>query len=979
MQAKLFLLSTCCLLTVFVPFGFSGDSLWAYPPFDRAPQTKTISFAEGQRHIPGISFDYYQIMVESIHRAFLSQIRHIDGDRHQLRPRIESLRQYHAGALSSCEALSALFEQTDLAENSDLYRRAFERFTAGDVGDALLILSDDELESSLRETYRQGLNRQDPGFRQSINHYLLKARLSILQLNMEAASEYYMKAIHADRLNYEGHMEYTRFLFKLGDGNRALSFGERALELAETAKEEGLAQDLLANLFAYTGNDDKAVAAYEASRSLLGPGDNAIPRRYRIDNAISLRSRAMRHAQSNSHHKAENLFERALAICADLSERAPRVYDQEMAETHIQFAASLEVKGAYEQALVHYEAGEQLYVGLARSDENVYALNLGLVRSCIATALCRLSRSTEAELLYQASLKTIVNISDLLGDPYHPEIGEIYNSLASLYISQYRYSEADQALREAQILLQPLAIKYPTFYEPDLANTFHLKGRLYQQVYDFPQAIHAFEQALEIRRRYARSDSVAFRLALAESMTDIGALYVANNQFDLGIRSMNGAVDLYKGLSEEIPAAYLARLAGLMSKLGATYASTYQHDLAEETLLASKEMLLAAHPLANAGELADCQRQLGRFYRVFGDYPAAEAAFEQAHTLLQDLAGLDSVQYSTDLQLLLLDMAVLDLEKENKDAAYGVLVETVQELERWVLIHPRSHLPLLARARRQLAETLLAQKRIERAQELLSELLAIQEGLVEVLPEVHMRELAHVYFVMGRADQMQNRYRQSSGYYLRAIELLEQLEAAYGEWVIEDIIRFRHAFANAYRDYGAFDMAAIQYRKASRTYQQLAVMAPGAFDGEYARILFDRGQLLLAQKRYEEAFDMYSEAADIDRVLAAQYEGYYNHELAEILGYMAWCRVFTRDFESAESFMKEAVSLDNSQNWLHLKQAPISLLSGAFADAKAIYLEYLSLLPEAREVFLADLTLLEQSGLEHPDMKKARKLLERAQ
>ncbi len=955
MQVKFYLLCTFCFFTVFASSGLSQE----------------------QRQLPGNPAAYHRIMVESINQAFVSEVRQLGGDRHELRPGIEFLRQYHAGALSYCGALSVSLTEVDPAGRSELYDRAFARFEAGEVQDALFLLSDGELESALREAYRQDLQPDDPGFQQPVNNYLLKARLSVLQLRMEAASEYYMKAIHTDRLNDKTMLEYARFLLKLGDGGRALSFCERARELAQTDLQRGLAQDLLASIYAHTGEYGRAADTYDQARSLLGSGDSKLSEVYHIDYAISLRQQAIRHARNNSPAKAQNLFTRALDLSKDLSTAFPLLYQRETAETHIQFGLSYELQGAYESALDHYREGLRIYERLAAGAADVYELNFGLAQAKIAETEMRLNHSQEAEAGYLTAFKTISAISGRLGNPYHPEMGEVLNSLASLYIDQYRLVEAERNLREAQMLLQPLAVKYPASYEPRLANTFHLRGRIQQVNYDFEQAIHFYEQALDIRSHFARHDSTPFLLDLAESLADIGSLYVANSQFEQGLLKMHEAIELYKELPGEMPAAYKSRLANLLRRLGGSYACTHRYDSAREALLSSQQILMAAHPVADAAELAACRRELGQLYRVFGDQGAAQAAFEQAMGLLKELAVRDSARYKTEMNRLMLEMGALYLGKGDSEAAYAQVYPAVQQLELWVLDHPRSHLPLLARARRQLAEVWVEQGRIERAQELLEETLALQEGLADVRPDVHARELARCCYVMGQAYQKENEYRSAIQYYIRSLDILEQLEARFGEWVLADMIRVRHALGNAYREHGAFDMATQQYRKASQANQKLALLAPGAYDVARARMSFDRGQLLLAQKRYDEAFDMYQEAAGMQRVLATQYPGYHRSELAYTLGYMAWCKVFSRSFDEAAGYMQEAVSLDNAQVWLHLKQAPISLLSGAFQDARSIYVEYADSMPEAREVFLADLTLLEQSGLDHPDIRKARKLLEK--
>ncbi len=978
MTRKISLLCAFTLLNVVVLSGLGIGKVWAESPLGVPQSTPASRLDQEQRPSPGIPFEqYHQLMVESIHDAFVQKVRQLDGDRHQLRPGIETMRQYHSVALSACGALSQALAGMELSNNSELFQRAFRKFEAGEIEEAQYILSDNELESALRNTYRNGYQPSDPEFQQPLNNYLLKARLSVVQLNMEAASGYYMKAIHADRLNYDNLLEYARFLYKLGDAARALSFAERTFELAESDYQRALAQDLLANIYAWQTAYEQAATAFDQSRNLLDNQEGAVPDMYLIDNVIAMRKRAIRHADHSSPTKAWGIFDQALEICTQLANKYPILFTGELAETHLRFAASYELHGEYELALEQYSLGWELIDDLTAKYPEVYQLNQGLALANIAAIEAQLNRTDIAERRYRAALEAISEISDQLGNPYHPEMGDITNALGELYILQYRFRDGEKLLKDAQRLLQPLAIKYPDAYEFRLAQTFHLRGKIHQLSFDYEEAFRSYEKALKIRQRFAKDDSTIYRLALAESYADIGTLYLSNNQFDLGYRSLNDAMEIYQRIATEMPATYRASLANLLLQSGASYVSTHLYEHGQKVLLESKEILMAAHPIANAGELATCQRQLGRLYLAFDDYASAEREFTGAAALLAVLGSEDSVRYTTSRIRLILDWADFALTTRDPETALIRSEEAVSLLERWVLTNPRSHLSLLVTARRQLAEAHLALGHIERAQEMLLEAMEIQEGLVEVRQEIHSGELAQVCYVLGQTYRAQNEYRQSSVYYLRALDILARLENAYGDWVLPEIVSVRHAFADAYRDYGAYEMATQQYRKAHRAVQRLVPTGRGAFDLERSRIQFGRAQLLMAQKRYEEAFDMYREAANLQQVLADQYAGYHYRELAQTLGDMAWCMVMVQDFEGAQTYIEEAVRLDEAQETLRFKQAPIELLSNNYSEARSIYVEYTDLIPEAREVFLADLTVLEQMGIEHTDIRKVRRLLEK--
>ena len=289
MKSVFTLLLTCYWLSALFPSGLLMIELQAFPPADLRAKVPVPEY------IAVNQLPHTALMIQHVHEAFVDQARRLDGDRHELRPAIESLRRNHAVALSHIGVLAEAFSVQALAEKSGLYQRAFGQFAAGQVSEALYILSDTELEHALREAYRHGWQPSEPEFKRPIDNYMLKARLSVLALEMETASGYYMKAIHTNRSDYSNLIEYARFLFKLGYGDRSLSFTERALEVAVNDTQRAWAWDLIANIHAFSGRYPEAADAYDRSREHMSDSGQKIPLVFMVDNAIALRKRAFNH------------------------------------------------------------------------------------------------------------------------------------------------------------------------------------------------------------------------------------------------------------------------------------------------------------------------------------------------------------------------------------------------------------------------------------------------------------------------------------------------------------------------------------------------------------------------------------------------------------------------------------------------------------------------------------------------------------
>jgi tetratricopeptide (TPR) repeat protein len=102
-------------------------------------------------------------------------------------------------------------------------------------------------------------------------------------------------------------------------------------------------------------------------------------------------------------------------------------------------------------------------------------------------------------------------------------------------------------------------------------------------------------------------------------------------------------------------------------------------------------------------------------------------------------------------------------------------------------------------------------------------------------------------------------------------------------------------------------------------------------------------------------------------------------ETAKAYGSVAFYELFLQHFPQAEQYALAGLATDSTQTWIYTNLAPAYLYQGKWEQAKTIYIR-LKDQPNGKEpfkvAFLQDLKDLEAAGITHPDVAKARALLE---
>ncbi len=181
---------------------------------------------------------------------------------------------------------------------------------------------------------------------------------------------------------------------------------------------------------------------------------------------------------------------------------------------------------------------------------------------------------------------------------------------------------------------------------------------------------------------------------------------------------------------------------------------------------------------------------------------------------------------------------------------------------------------------------------------------------------------------------------------------------------------------------GQYDQAEDFFSQSLSYYQSLCELNPQAFLLPRLNVMEEYLPLVQETSTPEQVIQM---RIDILR-LAESLESIspeFRTKAARSAGELAWQYLLFGNNQEAIRYAGEGLGKDSGETWIYSVLAPAYLLAGDFAKAKSIYSEWrnkpysLDETQSFREIFLQDIDTLKESGIQHSDFDKIRKLLKK--
>jgi len=342
----------------------------------------------------------------------------------------------------------------------------------------------------------------------------------------------------------------------------------------------------------------------------------------------------------------------------------------------------------------------------------------------------------------------------------------------------------------------------------------------------------------------------------------------------------------------------------------------------------------------------------------------AKKAYEEALQIYRKLAEKNPDVYLTYVAAILINLGVLLSANNEMGGAKKAYEEALQIYRKLAEKKTYVYLPDMATTLNNLGNLLSANNEMGGAKKAYEEALQIRRKLAEKNPRVYNLDVAMTDINVGLFYEKLLKSTGDMSLKAAGLELMRDSEERL------TIFPDAHPRVQLYRPYiqpltqffNDFDEAAFQLQK------QIDLLSALETANETEKVPYKK------VLRQQEIISLLSE---IEKAMPGNDE--IANEMAAQYGSLAWYKLIIRQFTEAEQSARAGLAKDPSEEWINPILVLALLYQGKWEAAKQIY-ENLKDKPYGngtyKAAFLEDLEALEKEGISHPDVAKARKLLE---
>lgn len=862
---------------------------------------------------------YYGIARDTIIDQYEEKIALIKDDVKNKNEIIAKLASERDAALEQAKDLSERFAEVNLDTASKIYKEAFSYFKEGNIEKALLTLDDKKLDKSLNDVQKnieradERLKELKKAFNQSIDNYMLKADLSVANLQFEEADKNYRKAINADPTNVYNLFIFSLFSLEQKQYSETEELFQKILPLAKDSYLEYIACSLLGGLYVETNQYSKALEtvekgvesflhylSIEGNLSWLGNNPGAIRLAVAMINRL-----AYLYEEHNQPINALKYYEIALA------------YYKQFAEDNLSEIANIQRKIGrvtkdnkyFQDALENYQKDLNIKEDLAKKDPDKY----------IPDVLNTLEGMFELYLdmkQYQQALRVCEQALNVVNTTDNPQsyllvLAENLQRISVIYVMLYKYTEALDANKKALSNYRELAKNNPLRHIPKVAQNLWSMGTIYRALGEKESSLNAYKEALNIYEYLAEKNPDAYLPKIADTNQLLGKLYKLNKQFPNSLKAYKNALVTYEKLSKEDRNFYLANIGLVLSMLSVLYFDVKQDtesiEAYNQAMKIYEELEKKVPDEDSLSAAGDNLRKLGASCFNNKQYTAASKAYQKSVDFYRILAEEDSQTYDLGLAEALIDFFLfhynlLQIEPTESSIKYGL--ELAEEAEIFLQKYPNN----------------------PKAKE---NFLLVQQ--------------AKTYF------------RNNS---IKKLMLVKKAKdyANKGDEIV--------------KNNGPIQKAEEYYKKAIEDYELIIKKEK---DFEYLTALSSVYENLykLEGSKIENVNHVFKLIEEL--CLEYKNDAKLKRSLAIKCGSIAWHLLLDLLFEKAEKYARKGLTIDSSQEWIKSNLAHSYLFRNQYSKAETIYKELKGKSfsgKSYKEVLLEDFKALKEAGITHPDVFK---------
>ena len=434
--------------------------------------------------------------------------------------------------------LSEKYVRINLDDAGQLYQDAFRLFQAGDLDGAMRLWQNANLSKQvneiLEEEKRLGTLKKEVAERDSLKNrrkedlmqnLLLKADAHQLRLEWDSVEFVYEELIRLDTANLDNIWNFALFLSQQNKTNKAILFGEEALNLARSERDSARLTLNLGNLYTNIQKMGDAEKMYLRSLEIyerLAKANNGQfdPELASIENNLG-----GFYYRVGKMSEAGAMFHRSLEIRERLAQLDSVQFEPELAKTVLNLGSYFSSDIKKPEAGMMHRRSLEIYERLARSNPNQFEQYLAKAAMNMGSYYVTDKKMPEAETMYRRSLEIYERLAKSNPAQFEPELATIAMNMGNYYVKDKKMPEAETMYLRSLEINERLAQSNPAQFEPELARTAMNMGNYFAAVNKMPEAESMYRHSLKIYERLAQSNPSQFEPELATIAMDIGIFY----------------------------------------------------------------------------------------------------------------------------------------------------------------------------------------------------------------------------------------------------------------------------------------------------------------------------------------------------------------------------------------------------------------------------------------------------------------------
>ncbi len=407
---------------------------------------------------------------DAIEETYQKHLKELEDTQQATAAALTKLQQERDQAKSAAEKASEELAKSQPGQSSELYQEAKRLFLAGKIDEAIKLLDDNKLRSSVAEAQRRR-EEAEKAIQAAVQAWLLKAQLFIVQFRFDEADKAYLQAIDAAPDSFEANFTYVFFNGNLKRYEKAVTACSRCLELARKGEKT-------------------------------------------YDLALALNEMGLLDIAQNRMDDARQAIEEALRIGHQEAEKNPETYPYQsfVALTLNNLGAVQRDQHRLEEAQSSYEEALGTYRKLVEKNPEAYLPNLALALNNLGLVQRDQHRLEKAQKSYEEALEIERKLAEKNPEADLPDLAQTLNNLGAVQSDQHRLEEAQSSYEQAlEAYRQALAIsKRLAEQDPSNADRQHALAEHYVMVGaalgaqgKLAESLEAYRQDLAIIKRLA--------------------------------------------------------------------------------------------------------------------------------------------------------------------------------------------------------------------------------------------------------------------------------------------------------------------------------------------------------------------------------------------------------------------------------------------------------------------------------------------